>query len=56
MQSRDCRLQRERAGPAANRFLDQRQRLGDLLLIPAAAVLFFEKNQIARFVKTGVAP
>ena len=56
MQGRDRRLQRERTGPAAQRLLDERQRLGDLLLIPAAAILLFEKDEIAGLIEAGVAP
>ena len=51
MQRRDRRLQRERTRPAAKRLLDQRQRLGDLLLIPAAAILLFENDEIAGLVE-----
>src|SRR6266581_4443806 len=46
MQCRDRRLKRERTGPAAKRLLNEWQRLGDLLLIPAAPILLFEKDQI----------
>ena len=56
MQGRDRRLQRERTGPAAKRLLDERQRLGDLLLVPAAAILLFEKDEIAGLIETGIAP
>ncbi len=56
MQGRDRRLQRERAGAAAKRLLDQRQRLGDLRVIPAAAILLLEHDEIAGRVETRLAP
>ena len=56
MQRRDRRLQRERAGPAAQRLLHQRQRLGDLPLVPAAAILLFENDDIAGVVEPRIAP
>ena len=56
MHGRDRRLQRVRTGPAAKRLLDKRQRLGDLPLIPTAAILVFEHDEIARLIETGVAP
>ena len=56
MQCRDRRLKRERTGPAAKRLLNEWQRLGDLILIPAAPILLFEKDQIAGLVDAGIAP
>ena len=56
MQGSDRSLQSERTGAAAKRLLDQRQRLGDLLSIPAAAVLLFENDDIAGLIETGIAP
>src|SRR5262245_14406293 len=50
------RLQRERTGTATQRLLDERQRLGDLLPIPEAAILILEEHEIARLVETGRAP
>ena len=43
-------------GPAAQPLLHQRQRFGDLALVPAAAVLVLERHQIAGAIQTGVAP
>ena len=56
MQRRDRGLQRERTGPAAQRGFDQRQRFGDLLLVPARAILLFEHDEIAGGVGPRVAP
>ena len=56
MQGRNRRLHRERTGPAAKSLLDQRQRLGDLSLVPASAILLFENHQIAHLIQTGIAP
>ena len=56
MHGRDRRLQSEGTGPAAKRLLDQRQRLGDLPLIPEAAILLFQKHKIACLIETGSAP
>src|SRR5256886_11681192 len=56
VQGRDRRLQRVRARAAAQGFLDERQRLGDLWVIPAATVLFLEQDEVAGLVQTGVAP
>ena len=47
MQGGDCRLQCKRTRSATKRLLDQRQRFGDQLPIPAATVLLFENNDIA---------
>ena len=47
MQGSDRSLQNERTGAAAKRLLDQRQRLRDLLVIPAAAILLLKNDQIA---------
>ena len=55
MQRRDGRLQRERTGPAAERLLDERQRLGDLVSIPPPAILLFEHDEITGLVQTSVA-
>src|SRR5256885_1235872 len=56
VQGRDRRLQRERTGPAPKRLLDERQRFGDLLVIPAATILLVQKDEIADRVETRVAP
>jgi hypothetical protein len=50
------RLQSKRAGLANQRFCNQRQRLADLPLIPKAAILLFEDNEIAGFIQTSLAP
>ena len=44
------------ARPGAECLLHQRQRFGDLLPIPAVAVLLFQNHQIAGFVETRIAP
>ena len=46
MQRRDGRLQREWPGPAAQRLLDERQRFGNLLLIPPPPILLVEHDEI----------
>ena len=56
MQGRDRRLQRERARIPPKSLVDQRQRFGDLPLIPAAAILLFQNHQIAGVIETGIAP
>jgi hypothetical protein len=56
MQGRNSRLQREWAGSATKGLLDERQRLGDLRVIPAAAILLFEHDEIAGLIETGRAP
>jgi hypothetical protein len=44
MEGRDRGLHGEGTYGAAKRFVDQRQRLGNLLAIPAAAILLFQKD------------
>jgi len=44
MQGRDRRLRRERTRAGAKRLLHQRQRLGDLPLVPPPAILIIENN------------
>ena len=56
MQGRDGCLGRERPGFGAERFRDERQRFGDLRLIPQPAVLLFESDEIAGLIDTGSAP
>lgn len=56
MHGRDRRLQSERAGTVAERFADERQGLRDPVLIPEAAILVFQEDQIARVVETGRPP
>ena len=56
MQCCDRRLKRERPELSAERFLDERQGFSDLLLIPAATILFFEKDQVAGFIDACIAP
>ena len=56
MHGRDSRFESETTGPGAKRLLDQRQRLGDLPLVPKAAILLFQKDKIACFIETGSAP
>ena len=43
-------------GPATKRLFHQRQRLGNLVAIPAAAILLFENHDIACLIDTGIAP
>ena len=56
MQRGDRRLHRERTETAAKRFVDERQRFGDLPVVPATSILLFEQDEIAGPVETGVAP
>jgi len=49
-------LHRKRTRSALQRLPHQRQRFSDLSLMPAAAILLFENNQIAGFIETGIAP
>ena len=56
VQGGDRRLERERPGAAAQGLLDERQRLGDLVVIPAATVLRFENDEVAGLVEARVAP
>jgi hypothetical protein len=51
----DRSLEPEWAGIGTKGLFDQRQRLNDLLLIPKAAILVFEQNEIPRFIDAGVA-
>ena len=44
-----------RAGSGTKRLYDQRQGFGDLGLIPAAAILFFEDDDVAGRIEAGVA-
>src|SRR5215510_4755326 len=53
---RDRRLQREWTNPAAKRLFDQWRRLGDLLLIPSAAILLLQEDEISSLIEAGVAP
>src|SRR6202011_4851422 len=53
---RNRSLQREPTGLATKSIRDQRQGLGNLLLIPAAAILLFKNDEIASLVHTGIAP
>jgi hypothetical protein len=48
-------LQRERTRSAAERFIHERQRFRDLLPVPAAAVLIFEKDEIAFIIEPRIA-
>src|SRR6266850_6943257 len=56
MQGRDRRLHGKRTGLGAERFPDEWHRFGDLLLIPEAAILFFERDEIAGLIHSGSAP
>ena len=56
MQRCDRSLHGEWAGPHPKRFLYQRQRFGDLPLVPTAAILLFEENKIAGLIETRIAP
>jgi len=56
MPGRDRRRQRERTGTTAKRLLDERQRFGDLPLIPATPILLLEEDEIAGRIETGLAP
>ena len=47
MLGREGCLQGERPYLATQRFIDQRQRLGNLIVVPPAPILFVEKDQIA---------
>ncbi len=49
-------LQCEWTRPASKPLFDERQRLGDLLLIPAGAILLFEDNKITSLIETRSAP
>ena len=51
----DRRLQREGTGFAAHRLVDERQRLGDLRVVPAAAILLVEHDDVARLVEARLA-
>jgi hypothetical protein len=51
----DGGLQREGTSTAPQSFGDERQGFRDLLMIPAAAILFFEDDDVASVVETGVA-
>ena len=55
MHGRDRGLQRERVRIAAERLGHERQCLGDLRSVPAAAILVLEEHEIARFVEPCVA-
>ncbi len=44
VQGGDRRLQRERARASAKCLVDERESPGDLLVIPAAAILVFEED------------
>ena len=52
----DGGLQRVRTSAAAQGFLDERQCLGDLWMIPPAAILLFQNNQIPGCIEAGIAP
>jgi len=52
----DRGLDSEWTGLTAKRFADQRKGFGDLLPIPAAAVLLLKKYKIAGLVQPGIAP
>ena len=56
MQRRDRRLQRERPRTATQGLLHERERLGDLRVIPAATILLFEQDEVAGRVAPRVAP
>ena len=56
MQGGDRRLQREGPGPPRSASSTSGSAFGDLPLIPAAAVLLFQNNQIAGLIETGRAP
>ncbi len=53
MDGRERRLQSQWARLGTQSLLHEWQCLGDLLLVPAAAVLIFEKNQIACLIESG---
>ena len=52
----DGSLQGEGARSISKRFLDQRQCLSNLLVVPAAPILVFKQNKIASFIQSGVPP
>jgi hypothetical protein len=56
MQGCDRCLQCERARSAAQCLFDEGQGLGNLLVIPALAILLFQQNQITNFIQTRFAP
>ena len=56
MHGRDRRLERKRPRAAPQRLLDERQRFGDLRLIPAATILILEQDEIAGVVEPRLAP
>ena len=56
MYGRDCCLQPKRPGAAPQRPFNERQRFGDLLLIPAATILLFKQDEITGLIQTGIAP
>ena len=56
MHGGDRRLDRVRSGASLKRCFHQRQRFRDLRLIPQAAILLFEDDQIACLVETRIAP
>ena len=56
VQRRDRRLQRERARALTQTFLDEGQRLRDQRLVPAAAVLIFQQDEVAGVVQARLAP
>src|SRR5262249_43449838 len=56
MHSGDCRLKRNRTGPASKHLVDQWQRLRDLLLVPKAPVLILEQDEITGIIQAGSAP
>ena len=56
MLSGDGGLQRIRTSAAAQGFVDERQCLGDLCMIPSAAILLFQNNQIPGRIEAGIAP
>ena len=56
MQRRNRRLYGKRRQPSSERLLDQGLSFGDLPLIPAATILFFENDEVACFAQACIAP